>query len=103
MITLSGYTIDEELYYGEKSVIFRGKKDGTPVILKYLNEEYPSPGSLESFKKEYNLLSRFPLQHSVRVSGLENCRNSVVIVFEDIGAESLSEVLKKKNWRSVNF
>ena len=104
MITLSGYTIEEELYHGEKSVIFRGKKGSVPVILKYLNEEYPSLSSLEIFKKEYNLLTRFTLQNSVRTAGLENCGNSVVIVFEDIGAVSLSELLKgKKNWKSMNF
>ena len=48
MIRLTGYKIEKELHRGNKSIVYRGDKAGKPVVVKYLNEEYPTQQELES-------------------------------------------------------
>ena len=67
MFTLTGYQIKDELHRGEKSVVYRANKDGKPVILKYLNSEYPSNFELKNFKKEYEILTKFNLKNSLNL------------------------------------
>ena len=104
MITLTGYEIKAELHVGEKSIVYRAKKGDTPVILKYLNKEYPTNHELEAFRKEYDIIKKFSLAHSVKVLGVESYKNSLVIIFEDIGASSLAALLdEKKNFGIEEF
>ena len=56
MLTLPGFWIYEELYYGEKSIVYRGEKNGNSYIIKVLQNEYPSISELASFRQEYELL-----------------------------------------------
>ncbi len=101
MLTLAGYQIEEELHRGEKSVVFRGKKDNKPVILKYLNNEYPSNSDLKNFRKEFEILKKFNLQNSVHVESIENYKNSLILIFEDIGASSIAHILKSKKYFEI--
>ena len=55
MITLTGYEIKEEIYSGEKSIVYRGLKSGKSVIIKVLHNEYPDPIELNGFKREYTV------------------------------------------------
>ena len=63
MITLTGYEIKAELHVGEKSIVYRAKKGDTPVILKYLNKEYPTNHELEAFRKEYDIINFNRIKH----------------------------------------
>ncbi len=104
MFTLTGYQIKDELHRGEKSVVYRANKDGKPVILKYLNSEYPSNFELKNFKKEYEILTKFNLKNSVQADRIETYKNSLVLVFEDIGASSIAMILKeKKHFQTEEF
>ncbi len=99
MFTLAGYQIQEELHRGEKSLVFRAVKDSKPVIIKVLQNEYPDPIELNAFKQEYQILEKIQSFNKsgsfscVRVLGLEKYKNSLAIVFEDIGGEALSLIL----------
>nr|MBP7284713.1 serine/threonine-protein kinase PknK [Leptospiraceae bacterium] len=95
MITLSGYEILNEIYSGEKSLVFRGLKSNKPVIIKILQNEYPSPVELSGFKQEYEVLKKIQTNSSsvVRVLGLEKYKNGLAIIFEDIGGEAISRIL----------
>ena len=90
MIILPGYTIQEQIHSGEKSVVYRGDKAGKPVIIKILHNEYPDSNELTSFKHEYDVLEKINSPRIVRVIGLEKYKNSIAIIFEDIGGEALS-------------
>ncbi|MBP7281409.1 MAG: AAA family ATPase [Leptospiraceae bacterium] len=93
MITLTGYEIKEEIYSGEKSIVYRGLKSGKSVIIKVLHNEYPDPIELNGFKREYTVLQKLVSPGAVRVIALEKYKNSVAIVFEDIGGIALSRIL----------
>lgn len=101
MIALTGFQIIEELHRGEKSIVYRATNNNKPVILKYLNSEYPSNTELKNFRSEYDILSKYNLKNSVKAIQLEAYKNSLVIVFEDIGAASLARIIKEKKFFQI--
>jgi predicted ATPase/serine phosphatase RsbU (regulator of sigma subunit) len=105
MISLSNYTIKDQLYAGEKSLVFRGtsKIDQKSVIFKYLNNDYPTSDELEIYKTEYNNLKKLShLDGVVKIREIENYHNSLVLVFEDSLGVSLSSLLKEENKFSIS-
>jgi len=94
MITLVGYTIKQDIHSGEKSVVYRGDKADKPVIIKILHNEYPDSNELTSFKHEYDVLEKINSPGIVRAVGLEKYKNSLAIIFEDIGGDSLSKLFQ---------
>jgi serine/threonine protein kinase len=94
MIILPGYTIKEQIHSGEKSVVYRGDKVGKPVIIKILHNEYPDSNELTSFKHEYNILEKVISPGIIRAVGLEKHKNSLAIIFDDIGGDSLSKLFQ---------
>ena len=86
MLTLPGFWIYEELYYGEKSIVYRADKDGKSLIVKALQNEYPGVTELAAFHNEYELLKSITHPGIVKVVGVEKYENSFVILFEDIRA-----------------
>lgn len=57
MVNLSGYKIGEQILKSSDTTILRGNRisDNTSVIIKVLNNEYPTADKLESFRREYEL------------------------------------------------
>lgn len=57
MIILSGYTITETIYEGNKTVVYRGirERDRQPVILKMIKDEYPNIEEITRFRQEYTI------------------------------------------------
>lgn len=98
---LIGYSIKEELYLGDKSIVYKAMKGIQPVIIKYLNEEYPSPEALNHFKKEHEILNRIKSELVIKSLSFEKCNNSYLIVFEDILGSSLSKLLEKNEKFSI--
>jgi hypothetical protein len=51
MVTLAGYDIFGQIYAGSRILVYRGERqcDRQPVILKFLNQEYPSFSELLQF------------------------------------------------------
>ncbi|MCB1176766.1 MAG: AAA family ATPase [Leptospiraceae bacterium] len=96
MITLQDYSIKSELYRGDKSIVFRGEKENVPVIIKYLNIEYPNQSEIDYFQKEFNFLKKISLPCVIKPIAIEDYKNSSILVFEDIQGKSLREILKEK-------
>lgn len=93
MDTFPGYQVDELLYEGGKSLVYRGynKKDNRPVVLKILNKEYPTPNEIARFTLEYEIASGLNLNGVVQPYTLEKYGHSLAIVMEDFGGESLDK------------
>ncbi|MBK8398063.1 MAG: AAA family ATPase [Leptospiraceae bacterium] len=94
MLTLPGFWIYEEIYYGEKSIVYRADKSGKSLIIKILQNEYPGVTELAAFRHEYELLKSLNHPGIVKVLGTEKYDNSFAIVFEDIKGKSLSHLIK---------
>ncbi|MCB0226345.1 MAG: serine/threonine protein kinase, partial [Anaerolineae bacterium] len=96
MINISGCLIDEKIHESANSLIYRGRRetDNRPVILKVQKKEYPSPEEMARFRLEYEITRTLNLPGVFRLYGLEHYRNGLVMIMEDLSAESLSHILQ---------
>ncbi|EDN68676.1 Serine/Threonine protein kinase and Signal Transduction Histidine Kinase [Beggiatoa sp. PS] len=76
--------------------MYRGVRteDNQPVILKALKEDYPTPEELTRYRQEYEITKNLTLDGVVKTYGLEKYQNTLVIILEDFGGESLKDLLK---------
>ncbi|WP_433933593.1 AAA family ATPase [Sorangium cellulosum] len=95
MTAISGYIIAETLFESRRTVIYRARReaDGLLVVLKLLNERYPTPKQIARFRREYRVTQHLQMDGVIGVLGLERHGSSVAIVLEDFGAASLERLL----------
>ena len=98
MSALLGYQILTKIYESANSIVYRGirKEDNKAVILKFLKEDYPTPEEILRYKQEYKITHNLSLEGVVRAYNLEKYQNTLVIIFEDFGGESL-KILMNNN------
>jgi serine/threonine protein kinase len=91
MINLAGYEITSQIHESNNSLVYRGlrKQDNQPIILKFLKLDYPMPASLVRYKQEYEITRNLDLESVPKTYSLERYQNSLVIISEDSGGESL--------------
>ena len=104
MLEIPGYTNLNKIYESDKSLVFRAicQQDESPVIIKILKQDYPSKEAIARYKLEYQLVSSLQLQGTVRAKSLKKYQNTLAIIFEDDGCESLRLLLSQRNF-SINF
>lgn len=99
MINLVGYEINEEIFRNSNSAIYRGTRnsDYNPVVVKLLNKEYPTDKEISAFIREYEIANKITGDEIIKVYALEKHHNSLAIIMEDIGGESIDRVLHRTN------
>ncbi|WP_198264960.1 trifunctional serine/threonine-protein kinase/ATP-binding protein/sensor histidine kinase [sulfur-oxidizing endosymbiont of Gigantopelta aegis] len=82
---LTGYDINEALYEGAKSMVYRGvrQSDQCPVIVKFLKRDQPSHNELLNFCHQYNLLKEIQLDGVVRPLAMESWQDKLALVMPD--------------------
>ena len=105
MIRVPGYEIKEKLYESTRTLVYRGirTRDHTPAILKILNHEYPTPEAIAGFKREYEITHRLTIDGVIKAYHLEKYGQSLVMVLEDFGGESLTKVLASRKLSVSEF
>ncbi|MBF0395822.1 MAG: AAA family ATPase [Desulfobacterales bacterium] len=95
----------EKIYESQNSIIFSSKKNihKKPVILKMLKNEYPSQDELSRFKREFEITQRLKMNGIIEVYALEKYNNTLVMILEDFGGESLERTLNKKKLEFIIF
>jgi serine/threonine protein kinase len=105
MIALLGYQILAQIYESPNSLVYRGirEEDNQPVILKFMKDDYPTPEQIIRYKQEYKITHNLNLQGVVQAYSLEKYQNSLVIIFEDFGGESLNILMNNKTFTLKEF
>ncbi len=95
---MNGYQIGELLYESDRSLISRGirDEDKAKVVLKRLNADQIHSGDLARFRMEYAITKELDLDGVVKACALESSGNQAMIVFNDIGGDSLAHHLKER-------
>ncbi|MBF0379769.1 MAG: AAA family ATPase [Magnetococcales bacterium] len=95
MQTIPGYTIREKLYESRQSIIYRALDESERlVVIKILNNVFPTPHELAKFKQEYETSCKFrDITGIIQTYALQEKQNSLMIVMEDFGGSSLKEHL----------
>ena len=93
MLAVPGYRIDSKIYESVCSLIFRGirESDQSPVIMKLLKESHPSPKDLNRYRREFDITGKLDMEGVARAYDLLKYGNSLIMVLEDFGAESLRD------------
>ncbi|MBW4563362.1 MAG: AAA family ATPase [Mojavia pulchra JT2-VF2] len=105
MTTLLEYKVIETVYEDSRTVIYRalGEKATKPVILKTLRAECPTLEEITQLRHEYDISKKLKIAGIVQPYGLENYRNSLVIVWEDFGGQSLKQFIDHNPIDIVTF
>jgi predicted ATPase/serine phosphatase RsbU (regulator of sigma subunit)/tRNA A-37 threonylcarbamoyl transferase component Bud32 len=95
MLTLANYEILSQIYESANSLVYRGlqKKDNTPVILKMLKQDYPTPAELTRYRQEYDITHQLDSVGVIKAYDIEKYHNTLVIILEDFGGESLKQFI----------
>ncbi|GAA6617479.1 AAA family ATPase [Scytonema sp. NUACC26] len=93
-----GYQTSELLYESDNSLVYRAysKGDNQSVILKMLKQAYPSPKRIAEFRREYEITKKLNIRGVVDAYSLENDDHQWVMVLEDFGGISLSQVKQNR-------
>ncbi|MGB5684865.1 MAG: AAA family ATPase [Candidatus Electrothrix sp.] len=105
MLALPQYQIVQQLCESSHSIIYRSirKQDNQPVILKMLKEEYASPEELSCRKQEYEIITGLSHPGIIKASGIEQYQNTIILILEDFGGESLQGVMEKQQITVEDF
>ena len=99
------YQIIERIYESANSLIYRGtlKTNNQPIILKILKENYPTPSELTRYKQEYEITRYLNLNGVIKAYELQRYENSLVMLLEDFGGQSLKLLLSQSQFSLEDF
>src|SRR5215216_5650699 len=94
MTTPEHYTITESLHEGTTATLARGLRthDGSPVIIKTLRADTPSPRSLERLQREYAIACQLDSRYVLKPSALETHSAQPRLIFEHFGGQPLTRL-----------
>ncbi|MDM8565648.1 AAA family ATPase [Candidatus Halobeggiatoa sp. HSG11] len=95
MLILPNYLITEQIYESANSIVYRGvrNEDNQQVILKMLKQDYPSSAELTRYQQEYEITNSLNSNGVIKTYGIEKYQNTLVIILEDFGGESLKQLM----------
>jgi predicted ATPase/GAF domain-containing protein/anti-anti-sigma regulatory factor/tRNA A-37 threonylcarbamoyl transferase component Bud32 len=98
MLHLDSYTVSERIHEGATTAIYRGRRleDGARVVLKVLKNDYPSQRDIARLRHEHAILADLKGAGVVKTYGLEPHGNGFALVLEDLGDQSLYELIRKR-------
>lgn len=92
-----GYLLQEKIYVGAKTVVYRAlrKIDKESIILKTVQADYPSISEISQLRYEYQVSQSIDIPGIVKTYSLEINKSNIGIVKEDFHAITLKDFLIK--------
>jgi serine/threonine protein kinase len=105
MVTVTGYQITSKIYESDNSLVYRAvrDRDNLPIILKVLKQDYPTSAELTRYKQEYEITCSLNLEGVIKVYDLQRYQNSLVMLLEDFGGESLKLWMAERQLKLEDF
>ncbi|HEY9613635.1 trifunctional serine/threonine-protein kinase/ATP-binding protein/sensor histidine kinase [Allocoleopsis sp.] len=105
MNALTDYQIIAKIYESSNSLVYRAVRDrgNQPLILKILKQDYPTPAELTQYKQEYEITRSLNLDGVVKVYELRRYHNSLAMLLEDFGGDSLKSWITKRQFTLEEF
>jgi predicted ATPase/GAF domain-containing protein/tRNA A-37 threonylcarbamoyl transferase component Bud32 len=102
MIEISGYKITEKVNEGRASVVYRGVDEHNhSFILKVLKTDSTSQSEVEKLNSEYEIIKQIDSEGIIKVYGLKNTHENIVLILEDFKGISIKNYIKKINFFNV--
>ncbi|MCP4460886.1 MAG: protein kinase, partial [Cytophagales bacterium] len=95
---IASYYVTEKLYESSSSIVYRASQEHNhpSVILKMLKPEMATLEELDRYRREYEIASSFHEDGIIGVYRLEKYNDTLIIIEEDIGAESLDRWMRRR-------
>ena len=92
---LRNYQDIKKIYESANSIVYRAiaTKNKRSVILKVLQQDYPTPDEVNRYKQEYKITQSFDHDTIVKAYSLERLESSLMMVLEDFGGVALQELI----------
>ncbi|MBD2199632.1 MULTISPECIES: AAA family ATPase [Calothrix] len=105
MISQPDVTIVSQLYESANSFVYRGifNTNRQTVILKLLKEDYPTPAELYRYQQEYEITRSLNLEGIIKAYELRKYENTLLMLLEDFGGESLKILLPNISFSLPEF
>ena len=105
MSTIADYQIVTRIYESANSLVYRAQanQDNRSVILKVLKQDYPTPSELTRYKREYEITRSLAIEGAILAYDLLPYDNTIAIVLEDFGAQSLELLMQPQKFALVEF
>ncbi|NET27539.1 AAA family ATPase [Okeania sp. SIO1I7] len=101
----TNYHIIEKIYESPNSLVYRAilDPDNQTIILKILKENYPTPSELIRYKQEYEITRSLNVDSIIKAYDLQRYENSLAILLEDFGGQSLKLLISQSQLNLENF
>ena len=105
MVIRIDYHPIEKIYESANSLVYRGilKPNNQPIILKILKENYPVNSELTRYKQEYEITRSLNVDGIIKAYDLQRYKNSLVMLLEDFGGQSLNLLISKYQFSLEEF
>ena len=105
MIAIPGITVKAKIYESTRSLVYQGIRecDRQAIVLKILKLDYPLPKHLATYRQEYELTSSLNIPGVIAAYSIETYNNTLAIIFEDFGGESLKILLNQQKLTLQDF
>ncbi|MEH1901581.1 MAG: AAA family ATPase [Nostoc sp.] len=102
---MKDYQIIQKIYESANSLVYRAilKPENQSVILKILKENYPTPSELTRYKQEYEVTRSLNSDGVINAYELQRYKNSLVMLLEDFGGESLKLLIPERQFTLKEF
>ena len=99
MNTINNHQIIELLFEGANSLVYRAlNQNHQRVILKILKADYPTALELSRYQQEYEITRSLNSDCVVKAYDLQRYQNSLIILLEDFGGESLKIWMQRRKF-----
>ncbi|MFQ4144871.1 AAA family ATPase [Chlorogloeopsis sp. ULAP02] len=101
----TNYQVIAKIYESANSLVYRAilKLNSQPIILKILKENYPTPSEITRYKQEYEITRSLNIDSVIKAYDLQRYENSLVMLLEDFGGQSLSLLLSQMQLSLEDF
>ncbi|MBV9387207.1 MAG: AAA family ATPase [Chroococcidiopsidaceae cyanobacterium CP_BM_ER_R8_30] len=105
MISLPNITVNTQIYESANTLVYRGIRhpDNTPIILKFLKQDYPNAEELTRYKQEYEIIRSLNLDGVIQAYSEHDYQRSRVLVLEDFGGVSLQKSMLNPSAQSYSL
>jgi len=105
-VTIRGYKVDAAIHQSSTRSVYRATRlaDGSPVVIKTLNAEYPAKQDTAALRREFQILQTLqPIEGVIRAHALEAHGNgNVALVLEPFG-RSLADHIAAQDHRAFSL
>ena len=105
MLEIPGIQTLNKIYENSNSIVYRAIRvqDKQPIILKLLNQDYPTPAEIVRYRQEYKILQTLNLPGVIKACDLQKYQNTLILILEDFGGCSLEKMQEQQSFSLSEF